>query len=371
MDRCCFLTGVSGFLGQELLRLLAENPDNKIYCFMRNTGRQSASERFLQILSELGLEKSPADLELVEGDIREPRMGMEDELYERLTNEITNIIHSAADVRFNQPVEKIRSINTGGTRNILDLTEKCVERNPKFSHLDYVSTAFVAGRRSGVSPEYALLNGCGFKNTYEQTKFEAEQAVRSRLHSLPAIIFRPSIVLGFSENGEARPRNVIYPMVKLFAKWRFPVISALPSTRLDLVPVDFVARSILHISRPENAGQCFHLAAGPEGDVSLGQFIKIMGEEFDKKVFILPPAFWKLVVRPLLKTFKRDFYEKSTGIFRAFEPYIWEQNPRYSVEATRKALQNSDIDLPDSEQFLRRCLVYARESDFGRRTEGS
>ncbi len=366
MERCYFLTGVSGFLGQELLKLLAADPENRIYCFMRKTGKQSASERFAGILSDIGL-SGAEDLEMVEGDIREPRMGIDEALYERLTEEVTNIIHSAADVRFNQPLEKIRSINTGGTINILDLTEKCMEKNPGFSHLDYVSTAFVAGRRNGISPEDALLNGAGFKNTYEMTKFEAEQVVRSRLNSLPAIIYRPSIVLGFSENGEAKPRNVIYPMVKLFTKWRFPVVSALPYTRLDLVPVDFVAKSILHISGTQNIGKCFHLAAGPDGDVSLGRFVKIMGEEFDKRVVVLPPAFWKMVVRPLLKTFKKDFYERSTGIFRAFEPYIWEQNPRYSVEATREALADSDINLPDSEQFIRKCLTYARESDFGKK----
>ena len=110
-----------------------------------------------------------------------------------------------------------------GTTQILAFTEHCQRNNPDFAHLDYVSTAFVAGRRMGVSPENALLNGAGFRNTYEQSKFEAEGLVRSRQADLPIIIYRPSIVLGLAGDGRAKARNVIYPMLKLFRKWKMPV----------------------------------------------------------------------------------------------------------------------------------------------------
>jgi len=366
MPKTYFITGASGFLGQEILRLLAEGPENMIYCFLRESGKKEFSERWKEVLEGAGLDDDGRVVP-VKGDLREQRLGLDPEQYDRIASEITNIIHSAADVRFNQPVEKIRHNNVTGTKNIIDLAAAATKAGETFSHLDYVSTAFVAGRHSDVRPENELVNGLGFRNTYEQSKFEAEDLVRRSMNEVPAIIHRPSIVLGFSEDGRARSRNVIYPMLKLFRKWRFPVVSALPRTRLDLVPVDFVAKAIVHISSdPKNIGSSFHLAAGPEGDITLGEFLGILEDEFDKRVIVMPPSFWRYVVRPLLKTFKKDFYQRSTGVFRAFESYIWEENPRYSVEATRRALAGSGIELPDSEDFIRTCLRYAVNSDFGK-----
>jgi thioester reductase-like protein len=365
MKQRYFLTGVTGFLGEELLRLLARDEEARVYCLLRAGKSGNVQDRFKKMINELGLAGRPG-IEAVEGELREERMGLAAEQYDRLAREVNVIIHAAADVRFNQTLEDIRATNAGGTARILEFTEHCRKLNPEFSHLDYVSTAFVAGRRPGLAVENALLNGAGFKNTYEKTKFEAEGLARQRQRDLPIIIYRPSIVLGFSGNGRAKPRNVIYPMLKLFRRWKMPVISALPSTRLDLVPVDFVATALLHISSdPKNQGRCFHLAAGPDGDVTLGQLIDLLESEFGKRVLVMPPAFWKYVVRPMLRTFRRDFYEKSTGVFRAFEPYIWEPNARYSVDATRQALAGSGIELPDTEQFLRACFRYAQESDFG------
>jgi thioester reductase-like protein len=365
MPKTFLLTGVTGFLGQELLHLLARDDNNRVYCLLRDRKKESAAQRFGQALKEVGLAGRPG-IELVAGDLRRERMGLSESDYDLLSHTVTNVIHAAADVRFNQPLEAIRANNAGGTARILEFTDHCRRHNPAFSHLDYVSTAFVAGRRPGLSLENALLNGAGFKNTYEQTKFEAEGLARARRSDLPIIIYRPSIVLGLAGDGRAKSRNVIYPMLKLFRKWKMPVISARSATRLDLVPVDFVAQALLHISGdPHNLGKCFHLAAGPDGDVSLGQLIDIMGEEFGQRVIVMPPGFWKYVVRPLLKTFRRDFYERSTGVFRAFEPYIWEPNARYAVEETRQALRGSGLELPDTDRFLRACFRYALASDFG------
>ncbi len=366
MRKTYFITGVTGFVGREILRILADG-ENLVYCFLRSSSSQSAEDRFKEVLHDLRRPDAP-NIFLVSGDIRKEMLGIEPREYDKLTRDVTNIIHSAADVRFNQPLERMREINVEGTRRILDFAESCARNNPTFSHLDYVSTAFVAGRCRGLFTESDFEHEFGFKNAYEQSKHEAERLVRERAKALAVVIYRPSIVLGFSENGYARNRNVIYPMLKLFTRWNVPVVSANRRTRLDIVPVDFAARALLHLSdKEESRGKCYALAAGPGGDITLGDLIEVLREEFNKKVMVMPPIFWRVVVRPLLKTFKRDFYETSTGTFRAFEPYIWEMNPRYPVEETRKALEGSGIGIPDSDKFLRACFRYAITSDFGER----
>lgn len=359
-----FLTGVTGFLGQELMRLLlAEGAE--IVCLTRPGKTADARGRVTAALAGSGLD--PDRVAVAEGDLAQPRFGLAAADWDRLAAETSNIVHCAADVRFNQPLDKIRKINVDGVGHILDLAAACRRSNPNFERLDYVSTAYVAGRRTGVAMEEELEHSSGFKNSYEQTKHEAEKMVRERRGEMPVAIYRPAIVLGASGDGVAKPNNVIYPMLKVFARWRLAAVPANAATRLDLVPVDYVARSLIAISKsPAALGGCFHLAAGDGRDLSLGRFIRIMGEVFHRRIIIMPPWVHLKIIRPLLKTFKREFYERSTTTFRAFEPYIFDENPRFSTVNARAALAGTGIEMPDTETFLRACLTYAVNTRFGK-----
>ena len=74
----------------------------------------------------------------------------------------------------------------------------------------YVGTAYVAGERAGLVREDELAVGQGYRNTYEQTKAEAEALVRSRLGSLPGVILRPSIIVGDSQTGVTSSFKMMY-----------------------------------------------------------------------------------------------------------------------------------------------------------------
>ena len=359
-----FLTGVTGFLGQELLRLLsAEGAD--VVCLTRPGKEGDARERLNASL--VGSDIDPAKVGVAGGDLSAPHFGLDPAEYDRLAATVTNIIHCAADVRFNRTLEQIRRINVDGSRHILEFAADCRKHNPAFERLDYVSTAYVAGRRTGVISEDDLEHTAGFRNSYEQSKNEAEQLVRAKMAELPIAVFRPAIVLGISASGVAKPNNVIYPLLKIFARWRLSAVPANPAARLDLVPVDYVAKALLAISRGPNAvGQTFHLCAGEEGDMSLGRFIKIMAQTFHRKIIVLPPWVHLYIVRPIEKVFFRKFYLRTTGTFRAFESYIFGTPPRFSTAHTRAALEGTGIAIPDTETYVRNCLEYAVKTKFGK-----
>ncbi len=101
--------------------------------------------------------------------------------YQRLSAETTRVIHSAATVRFDHTIEEARAINVEGTRRVLDFAAGARQ----LRSLAYVGTAYVAGERTGLVRESELAVGQSYRNTYEQTKAEAEALVRSRLDSLP------------------------------------------------------------------------------------------------------------------------------------------------------------------------------------------
>src|SRR4051812_49617522 len=116
-------------------------------------------------------------VEILEGDISDRRLGLGDEQLERLRAEATIAYHLAAIYDLAVPLELAQRVNVDGTGNVLDLC-RAAER---LERLAYVSTAYVAGLRTGIVYEHELVMGQAFKNHYESTKFQAEVWVRELL----------------------------------------------------------------------------------------------------------------------------------------------------------------------------------------------
>ena len=84
----------------------------------------------------------------------------------------------------------------------------------------HVSTAYVAGRHEGAFRERQLDAGQSFRNTYEQTKADAEQIVAMARELGPAIA-RPSIVMGECDSGWTPAFNVLYWPLQAFSRGLF------------------------------------------------------------------------------------------------------------------------------------------------------
>ena len=136
---------------------------------------------------------------------------------EQLAERVTDIVHSAASVSFTLSLERSREINVEGTRRMLELAELCRERG-QLRRYAHISTAYVAGTHRGEFSEEQLDVGQDFRNPYEQSKFEAEQLVRTHDHLLPIQIFRPSIVVGERSTGWTASFNVLYTPLKAFVR---------------------------------------------------------------------------------------------------------------------------------------------------------
>ena len=81
-----------------------------------------------------------------------------------------------------------------------------------------VSTAYVAGDRTGSVYEHELVVGQGFKNHYESTKFQAELWVRQRMDEIPTTVYRPAIVVGDSQNGETEKFDGPYYVLRTISR---------------------------------------------------------------------------------------------------------------------------------------------------------
>jgi nucleoside-diphosphate-sugar epimerase len=243
------LTGATGFLGMEVLARLLERSDHEVLCLVRAPDEAAAEERLDDVLAKLYLDASPyrGRVHALPGDLIKGVSAPD--------AEIDVVCHCAASIAFDLPLDEAREINVDGTRAILDLAQDVGAR--RFVH---VSTAYVAGTHSGTFTEDML--GTEFRNTYEQTKCEAERIVREATGPQVAIA-RPSIVMGESDSGWTPVFNVLYWPLRAFARGLFARVPAKPDGRVDVVPVDYVADGIFKLIESDATGT-FNLVGGAD-----------------------------------------------------------------------------------------------------------
>jgi len=259
MSDAVFLTGGTGFLGMVFLaRLLERDEGPEVFLAVRARDGDEARERVVGLLAQL-YDDPPASasrLRPVCADLTAPGLGLAAADRQELSAGVGRVVHCAASVEFTLPLEEAREINVEGTRRVLELAQEMggLERTV------HVSTAYVCGREPVRFEEDDETPGPDFRNTYEQTKWEGEQAIAEA--GLPYAIVRPSIVVGEADSGWTSAFNVLYWPLQAFARGLFTEISADPEGVIDVVPVDYVAEVIEGALYEDGADGAYHAVAG-------------------------------------------------------------------------------------------------------------
>ena len=219
-----FITGGSGFVGKVLLeKLLRSCPDiKKIFVLMRPKKGKSIHERLTKI-TELPLfepirKNMPSvlhKLEPINGDVTELNLGLSAVDTFRMTN-VSIIFHSAASVRFDDPLKYAVFMNTRGTRELINFAEKLenikvvLHVSTTYANLDdyYVreeiyppiadwkKTIEICEKLDGDELDVVTQLYMNFMpNTYTFTKNLAEHVVNDNRNKVPLVLFRPSIVI--------------------------------------------------------------------------------------------------------------------------------------------------------------------------------
>ncbi len=259
------LTGATGFVGMEVLVRLLEQTEREIFVLVRAVDDDAARARTDELLETLIAPSRRLALggriHALAADLERPGLGLTDAGRDWITGSIAALVHCAAAVNFGLDLATARRINVGGTREILRLARVARDRGT-LDRVVHVSTAYVAGERTGRVYERDGDVGQTFRNTYERTKLEAEHLVQAS--GLPAAILRPSVIVGDSVTGWTPAFSFIYVPLQAYSRGMFDLVAGDPDARVDIVPVDTVADALCELLRGPVRSGPFHVVAGDE-----------------------------------------------------------------------------------------------------------
>ena len=353
-----FFTGFPGFLGSELLpRVLTRREGDRAVCLVQSKFAHLAHSRVAELVERDS--KLSGRIELVEGDITEPGLGLDtsSRRAEDLAGDVREIYHLAAvyDLMVKRQVG-VR-INVDGTKNMLDFAEAC----PGLERFHYISTCYVSGRHAGIFRETDLDVGQVFNNFYEETKFLAEVEVQARMKSgLPATIYRPSVVVGDSESGATQKYDGPYFVIRWLLRqprWAvLPVVGDPTAVCVNLVPRDFIIDAISHLnSLDESLGEVYHLA--DPSPLTVDRLIDLIAESTGRKVLRIP------TLRSVAKA-SLDYLPGLQALMQIPSAAIdyFAHPTYYATDNADRDLDTAGITVPRLESYMSRLVEFVREN---------
>ena len=345
-----FITGFPGFIAERLVERLA-TPEVQFFLLVQTQFVDKAVQAVERIASATG-----TDLEnfaLIEGDITEANLGIADEDLETIREETTDVFHLAAVYDLAVGKELAFKVNLDGTKNVNEFTRSL----PHLQRYNYVSTCYVAGKRTNRILETELEHNSGFRNYYEETKYLAELEVESLKAELPVTVFRPSVVVGDSKSGETAKYDGIYYLIHYLRKspglLRFINVGN-NKVRLNLVPVDFVVEAIANLANDENAKGKTIAIADPNPLTTAELFDTLAQHLSGSKSVITPPAGlvqWSLNL---------PFSPPLTGLPHSGVPYFFIDQV-YDTTTADQLLAMHGVRCPGFKVYARNLLKFVEK----------
>jgi thioester reductase-like protein len=350
--RDILLTGFPAFLPRKVLETILEREPQANIRLLVKPGLMDKARTELEKIG--GLEDDR--VEVFEGDVVAIDLGLSGTEYLDLIANVTDIYHMASIWYLGADEQQLHDVNVRGARNILDtaLEAKCLER------LNHLSTAFISGDRTGVILEEELDEGQTFRNAYEETKFQAEKAMREEMDRLPISVYRPTIVVGDSQTGEIDRMAGPYYLMNMIVQMPPGVPILMPGKGdfpLNMVPADFVGRAIHTISRqPPTEGMTFHI--GDPNPLSARKVFELVADHVGKSAPVgrLPYRLTKWIM-------KFPYLEKVTRSPRQFLD-DFNQLTLYNGMNTARALPG-DQQCPPFPSYVDRLITYIQTEDSG------
>ena len=278
------LTGGTGFIGPFLVKSLLEQTRAKIHVLVRATDERQGRQRLRAAMESMG-PCSTALMQMFEtrviplcGDLGQEKLGLTQETWDRLANEIDTVFHNGATVNYLFNYDRMRDANVMGTNEVLRLS---FEGRPK--EFNYVSTTFIFGwavkkvlYETDCNENMELLDF-----GYSQSKWVSEQVVfDAQRRGLSARIFRPALVSP-SITGGGNNFDIAVRLVAFMVNHGIGVDAL---NQVSFVPADITANNIVAIATtPGTANMTYHIVRDDYANMMdiTGLITKSTGRQFE------------------------------------------------------------------------------------------
>jgi len=307
-----FLTGVTGFLGGELLVELSKKTDiEKIFCLVRAQNHENAVIRLKKVFDLHGDYFDTKKIIPVIGELTDENLST------KLINNkeiaaIDHIIHSAANTSFSKIYDDlVEKVNIGGTTQLLTWAKTL----KKLSLFTYVGTATICGANvkncivtEDMSPDLSAKHLV--KYTY--TKMMGELLLEKYLPAEKILVVRPSIIMGDSRPWVPRSYVILWALATLNELRLFP---GNPHSSIDIVSIDYAVKAITElIYNKQRKYKVYHISSGIKSATTAEKGTNAIKDFYPEK-----PDF-KFVPKNLLSEMKK--WSKNTAL-------ITPENPLY------------------------------------------
>eukprot|EP01055_Gregarina_sp_Pseudo9_P002762 Gregarina_sp_Pseudo_9__2761@NODE_2_length_7458_cov_33_430786_g1_i0_p1_GENE_NODE_2_length_7458_cov_33_430786_g1_i0NODE_2_length_7458_cov_33_430786_g1_i0_p1_ORF_typecomplete_len1170_score405_23NAD_binding_4/PF07993_12/1_4e44AMPbinding/PF00501_28/2_7e37Epimerase/PF01370_21/9_4e12PPbinding/PF00550_25/7_1e03PPbinding/PF00550_25/7_9e02PPbinding/PF00550_25/4_4e073Beta_HSD/PF01073_19/2_1e05RmlD_sub_bind/PF04321_17/7_2RmlD_sub_bind/PF04321_17/0_12GDP_Man_Dehyd/PF16363_5/0_0011NmrA/PF05368_13/0_16DapB_N/P len=265
-ERVVLITGASGHLGVHMVKAALESPVfRKVVCLLRGKDvKQRMKESFESRFLDKALLDSPKAV-FFNYDSRDPMMGIPEEEYVSLQNEVTDIVHNAWKVNFNIRVRDYESDWLRSTWYMILFACGGTKRKS----VNFISSVSAVSNYQGedsIPEEYFgdeqlyMTQPIG----YAQSKFIGESMLAQARESLGLTcrVFRCGQICGDTEHGVWKQEEML-PLVTVKGGGELHMIPE----NMDysgLIPVDIAGGSIIEIISKDHNRLMYHMT-NPNG----------------------------------------------------------------------------------------------------------
>ncbi|REC50204.1 non-ribosomal peptide synthetase family protein [Chryseobacterium pennipullorum] len=334
-----FLTGVTGFVGIHLLQELLDTTDAAIYCLVRAQDEFHALEKIDRCFSQYHIERKEDQktrILPVIGDLALPSLGLSDDTFRMIAKKADLIYHSGSSVNFIEPYSYMKAPNVEGLREIIKLAG--AERTKCLALLSTISVyswghIFTEKKIMTESDDIeqnilSVSKDIGYVRSKWVMEAVADLAAQQ---GLPLITYRLGYAMCHSETGASAPYQWWSGLVKNCVE--FQSYPALTELREGLITVDYMTRSMAHITKNKDAvGKKFNLIASPQANLTLEDFFGLIKKHYPFKLTALPYKQWRAQwendsknrLYPLTSLFKDNMHEGLSTVELYQNTYVWD-----------------------------------------------
>ena len=350
------VTGSTGFVGAFLLaELLSSYPSRcKFVCLVRCDVSMDPMDRIREtmLFYQIWQDDQQERIVALRGDLAQNHLGLDDETYESLNGEIDMIFHCGAGVNFVLPYSHLHGPNVCGTREIIRFA---AHKSSSCIPIQYISTISVVS--DDVKKEVCIdeIRPDGLIGGYAQSKWVAEKLMgRACVIGVPVVIYRLGLVCADSRSGACNPRDMYTLLFNALMKMNcYP--ESVKNGHMTGLPVDFTAKSIVHISRMgiNVYGKIYHVI-NSSGKIGFEKVIHTM-RKCGYEMRDITNDDWKNKVETM-----NDQYSNFRCLEDFFFQHAFHQSDMASNEQFQDAIRTLDVPLMNENYILKWVQVISR-----------